>query len=164
MAELGPRVDDAEHEHLLLQVEEEGDGTAAPEGGDEDLEGGAAAEVWREVAAEGGELVGAEEEGAVVHLVEGDDGVFGVDDFVVLVVHAGHVRGVSSVENLPPPHRRNRRRMGSTCHLSHGGHELDQPRRVGHGVVQPQPKYEPSALQPCHLSIVIHHNFNFNFH
>ena len=162
MAELGPRVDDAEHAHLLLRVGAEGDGATAPEGGGEDLEGGAAAEVWREVATEGGELVGAEE-GAVVHLVEGDDGVFGVDDFVVLVVHAGHVRWVSSVEKLPPPHRRNRRCVGSTRHLSHGGHELDQPRRVSHGVVQPQPKYEPSTLQPGHLSIVIHHNFNFNF-
>ena len=107
VAELRPRVDDAEHAHLLLRVGAEGDGTTAPQGGGEDLEGGAAAEVWREVVAEGGELVGAEEEGAVVHLVEGYDGVFGVGDFIVLMVRAGHMRGVSSVEKLSPPHRRN---------------------------------------------------------
>ena len=71
MAELRPQVDDAEHAHLLLRVGAEGEGAATSEGGGEDLKGGAAAKVWREVAAEGGELVGAEEEGAVVHVVEG---------------------------------------------------------------------------------------------
>ena len=51
MEELGPRVDDVEHAHLLLRFGAEGEGAAAPEGGGEDLEGGAATKVWREVAA-----------------------------------------------------------------------------------------------------------------
>ena len=150
--EPGSRVDDAEHAHLLLRVRAEGDGAAAPEAGGEELEGGAGAEVGREEAAEGGELGGAEEEGAMFHVIEGDDGAFGVGHFVVLVVRARHARRVSSIEKLPAPHGWNRRGGGATRHLPHCAHELDEASRVAHGMVQPQPKDEASALEPCHLS------------
>ncbi|BAT11547.1 Os10g0503250, partial [Oryza sativa Japonica Group] len=148
------RVHDADHPHHLVVVGSQRRRAAPPEAAGEHLErGGALPDARREVGPHGGDLARAEEEGAVRHVVERDDGALGVRHLVVLPVRERRPRRAPRLEHLPPPHRRHRRRRrrAAARHLRHRAEELHEPLRVRHRVVQPHGEDEPAARQPRHL-------------
>ena len=139
---------------LILGFRRDGDRAAAPEGGCEELEGGAAAaRVGRQEAAEGGELSRAEEEGAVRHVVRWDgSSYFGVrNDVVVRAMRACGGRRVAGVEEVSLPDRWDGRGLSAAGEFTNRGHKLDESERVAHRVIQADCEDESSAFQPSNL-------------
>lgn len=124
----------------------EGDGSTAPEAGRQDLESGTlGTEMRRDGASEGGDLGGAEEERSVDHVVEGNDGSFGVRNLVVFVMDACYSGWVSGVQELSSPHGGYGWGGGTSCYFAEGGHELDEACGVGHGVIEAEGEDETTA-------------------
>lgn len=106
-------------------------------------------------APDGRKFAAAEEEGAVGHVVHGDDRAFRVGDDVILAVDARHSRWVPRVQKFSAPHRWDRWLLPPASYLSHRVHELDQTRCVTHGVVQTEREYETPALQARYLHALV---------
>lgn len=93
-----------------------------------------------EAAAEGGDVGGGEEEAAVHHVVVVVVRLrivsFRTSVVAVLVVRARHARWVTSAEEVSFPNRLDRGPCVSAGEFAHRGHELGQPGRVAHCMIQ----------------------------
>lgn len=103
------------------------------------------------MAAEGGDVGGAEEKRTVHHVVEWDYSSFGVGYDVVLAVNARDTRWFACAQSVSFPYWCNGRSFSPTSELADCRHELDKPCGVAHGVVEPKGEDKPAAFQPRHL-------------
>lgn len=107
---------------------------------------------WQQ-STDGGHLGGAEEEGTMDHVLQGDGGTLGVGDFIVLAVYACNTRWIPCAEEVALPHGRDRWGMCTISHFSHRHQEMDQPSAIGNGVVKAHGEDESAALEASHLRI-----------
>ncbi|BAS89996.1 Os04g0507450, partial [Oryza sativa Japonica Group] len=143
-----------EHEpHLVAGRVPERGGAAAPgERGEEKEARAPGPEARGELAAQRGDVVGAEEEPAVHELVARTELVAGlVGRRLVLGVVVRRARRVARVEELPRPHRPDAGRRRALRELADGLPELRDPRRVDEVVADLGAEHESATPQPRHL-------------
>ena len=100
---------------------------------------------------EDGNLSEFEEEGAVGHVIEWDNGAFSVGHFVILAMCICHTRWVTRVKEMSLPYWLNRWGTCTTHYLAYGHHELDKSASVAFGVVKTYGENESTALEARNL-------------